>query len=199
MSIRNLLLQMIHLPINMLEYELIRTKRKTLALYVRQDGRIEVRAPLAASKAYIDGFVKQKQDWILNTRNKIAKRQAAKKIIRLTTSEEAQYKKQAKVYFQQKCQHFSGQMGLKPTSVKVNGAKTRWGSCNHRGDVNFTYRLIFAPEELIDYVVVHELAHRKEMNHSADFWAIVEQIMPDYRSRRKKLKEFQHQVELIII
>ena len=183
----------------MIEYELTRTKRKTLALYVRQDGRIEVRAPLKTSKAYIDNFVMQKQDWIKNTRNKLTARHSAKKVIELTQQEEAKYKKQAKGYFQLKCQHFAGQMGLCHGAVRVNGAKTRWGSCNRRGDINFTYRLLFAPEELIDYVVVHELAHTKEMNHSANFWKIVEQTMPDYKARRMKLREFQHQVELIII
>ena len=183
----------------MLNYELIRTKRKTLALYVRQDGRIEVRAPLKTSKAYIDGFVTKKQDWITSTQNKLNERHSVKKIIQLTQQEEAKYKKQAGAFFQQKCQFFAEQMGLHHRSVKVNGARTRWGSCNRKGDINFTYRLIFAPEELIDYVVVHELAHTKEMNHSANFWTIVEQIMPDYKERRKKLREFQHQVELIII
>lgn len=183
----------------MLEYELIRTRRKTLALYVRQDGRIEVRAPLKTSKAYIDGFVIKKQDWITSTRNKLSERNSAKKIIQLTQSEEAKYKKQSRALFQQKCQTFAEQMDLRHGNIKVNGAKTRWGSCNRKGDINFTYRLLFAPEELIDYVVVHELAHTKEMNHSAKFWTIVEQIMPDYKARRKKLREFQHQVELIII
>ncbi|MEL7654795.1 MAG: SprT family zinc-dependent metalloprotease [Bacillota bacterium] len=182
-----------------LEYEIIRTRRKTLALYVRQDGRIEVRAPLKASKDYIDGFVIKKQDWIKSTQDKLFARYSAKKVIQLTRQEEARYKKQAKALFQQKCQSFAEQMGLSHKSVKVNGAKTRWGSCNRKGDINFTYRLIFAPEELIDYVVVHELAHTKEMNHSADFWTIVEQTMPDYKVRRKKLREFQHEVELIII
>jgi len=183
----------------MLEYELIRTKRKTLALYVRQDGRLEVRAPLRTSKAYIDSFVSQKQDWIENTRNKLSARHSNKKTIELTRQDELRYKNQAKGYFLQKCRHFAEQMGLNHGSVKVNSARTRWGSCNRNGDINFTYRLLFAPEELIDYVVVHELAHTKEMNHSERFWRIVEQTMPDYKARRKKLKEFQHQVELIII
>ncbi|HWQ77625.1 MAG TPA: SprT family zinc-dependent metalloprotease [Anaerovoracaceae bacterium] len=182
----------------MFEYELIRSGRKTLALYVRRDGRLEVRAPLRTSRAYIDEFVLKKRDWIENTRNRLAERQDARKTIRLTKEEEAVYKKQAKAYLQQKCRHFSGIMGLRPGEIKVNGAKSRWGSCNRKGSINFTYRLLLAPEELTDYVVVHELAHLKEMNHSAKFWSIVEQTMPDYRARRKKLREFERQVELIV-
>lgn len=180
----------------MLEYELTRSKRKTLALYVRRDGRLEVRAPLRTSKAYIDDFVCQKQDWIESTRNKLAARREEKQIIRLTAGEVAQYKKQAKAYMQQKCQYFSDCMGVRCSEMKINGAKTRWGSCNRKGGINFTYRLLFVPEELIDYVVVHELAHLKEMNHSAGFWSIVEQTMPDYKARRKKLREYEHQVEI---
>jgi predicted metal-dependent hydrolase len=95
------------------------------------------------------------------------------------------------VYLQQRCRYFSGVMGLRHGEIKVNGAKTRWGSCNQKGDINFTYRLLFVPRELLDYVVVHELAHLKEMNHSDRFWHIVEQILPDYRDRRKRLREYE--------
>ena len=183
----------------MLEYELIRSKRKSLAIYVRRDGRVEVRAPFRTSRAYIDGFVSKKLDWIENTRNKLAVRQTAKKTIRLTAEEEARYKKQAKAYLQQKCRCFSEIMGLRHGEIRINRAKTRWGSCSRRGDINFTYRLLFAPEELIDYVVVHELAHLKEMNHSKGFWSVVEQTMPDYKARRKRLREFEHQIELVVV
>jgi predicted metal-dependent hydrolase len=183
----------------MLEYELVRSKRKTLALYVRRDGRIEVRAPLRTSRTYIDDFVLKKQDWIDNTRNKLQARQTAKKVIRITAKEEARYKKQAKACLEMKCGHFSQIMGLRPGEVKINSAKTRWGSCNRKGGINFTYRLLFIPEELMDYVVVHELAHLKEMNHSSRFWSVVEQTMPDYKARRKRLREYEHLVEVVIV
>lgn len=180
----------------MIDYKLIRSKRKTLALYVRQDGTVEVRAPLRTREAYIEDFITKKQDWILNSQKKILERNTSRKIIELTAGEEADYKFQAKEYLKLKCQFFSRRMGILHGNVKVNGAKSRWGSCNRKGDINFTYRLIFVPEDLIDYVVVHELAHIKELNHSAGFWAIVEQAMPDYKSRRKRLKEFQYRFEI---
>ncbi len=183
----------------MLEYELVRSKRKTLALYVRRDGRIEVRAPLRTSRAYIDDFVLKKRDWIDSTRNKLQARQTAKKVVRITAKEEARYKKQAKAYLEMKCVHFSRIMGLSPGDVKINSAKTRWGSCNRKGGINFTYRLLFVPEELLDYVVVHEMAHLKEMNHSGRFWSVVEQTMPDYKARRKRLREYEHQIELDVV
>jgi len=183
----------------MLEYELIRSNRKTLAICVRRDGRIEVRAPFRTSKSYINDFVLKKQDWIENTRSRLSARQAEKKTIRITAKEEARLKKQAKAYLQQKCLHFARLMELQPGEVKINSAKTRWGSCNRMGGLNFTYRLLFTSEEVIDYVVVHELAHLKEMNHSPRFWAVVGKTLPDYDARRKKLREFEHRIELVVV
>ncbi|WP_419821249.1 M48 family metallopeptidase [Anoxybacterium hadale] len=184
--------------VKMMDYNLVRSKRKTLALYVRQDGSLEVRAPLKTSKGYIEDFIKQKQDWITATRSKLSDRQETKKTVQISAADAARYKKQAKEYLQLKCRYYSELMGLRPSAVRINSAKTRWGSCNGKGEINFTFRLIFAPEELIDYVVVHELAHLKEMNHSSSFWAVVEQTMPDYRERRKRLREHQHQFEFIV-
>jgi len=82
-------------------------------------------------------------------------------------------------------------MGVTPTSVKINSAKTRWGSCSSRKSLNFSWRLVMAADDVIDYVVVHELAHIFEMNHSAKFWTIVEKVLPDYKQRQKKLNELQ--------
>ena len=78
--------------------------------------------------------------------------------------------------------------------IAVRAAKTRWGSCSAQGNLNFHWKLVLMPPEILDYVVVHELAHRKEMNHSQRFWAEVERILPDYKARRKWLKEFGSQV-----
>ena len=80
--------------------------------------------------------------------------------------------------------------------ISIREQKTRWGSCSSAGNLNFNWRLIFAPPAVLDYVVVHELAHRKEMNHSAAFYAIVEQVLPDYRSSQKWLRENGHQLWL---
>ena len=86
--------------------------------------------------------------------------------------------------------HFSKQMNVIPVAVKINNAKTRWGSCSTKKSLNFSWRLIMSDSEVVDYVVVHELAHLIEMNHSDRFWAIVESILPDYPIRKKRLKEF---------
>ena len=86
---------------------------------------------------------------------------------------------------------FSRQMSVMPYSVRVNNAKTRWGSCSAKRSLNFSWRLIMADDEVIDYVVVHELAHIREMNHSERFWGIVRGVLPDYQERRARLKALQ--------
>lgn len=104
----------------------------------------------------------------------------------------AVYKLLAKRDIPQKVAHFASQMGLKPKGVKVNSAKTRWGSCSSGGSLNFSWRLIMASDAVIDYVVIHELSHMREMNHAPKFWAVVGQYCPDYQRRREDLKELQH-------
>ncbi|MCL1882674.1 MAG: M48 family metallopeptidase [Defluviitaleaceae bacterium] len=89
---------------------------------------------------------------------------------------------------------FAKQMKVMPTAVKINGAKTRWGSCSGRKSLNFSWRLIMADLDVVDYVVVHELAHITEMNHSSQFWAIVADILPDYQERKKRLKELSRRL-----
>jgi hypothetical protein len=82
-------------------------------------------------------------------------------------------------------------MSVTPIAVKINSAKTRWGSCSNKKSLNFSWRLIMADDDVIDYVVVHELAHLREMNHSPRFWAVVEAVLPDYRERKLKLRALQ--------
>lgn len=86
-------------------------------------------------------------------------------------------------------------MGVKFNQVKITGAQTRWGSCSSLGNLNFSWRLLLADEALIDYIVVHELAHLKEMNHQEGFWAIVKDVMPDYQVREAQLKRFRATID----
>lgn len=89
---------------------------------------------------------------------------------------------------------FAKELGKIPVAVKINGAKTRWGSCSSKKNVNYSWFLIMADDDVIDYVVVHELAHMYEMNHSDLFWQIVESVLPDYRERKARLKELQYRI-----
>jgi len=106
------------------------------------------------------------------------------------------YRILAKVYLDDRVTHFSKKMNTTPTSIKINSAKTRWGSCSSKKSLNFSWRLIMANDDVIDYVVVHELAHTFQMNHSSKFWAIVQDIMPNYRLHQARLKELQRKLSL---
>ena len=104
------------------------------------------------------------------------------------------YRMLAKSDLTNKTLYFAGLMSVSPTAIKINNAKTRWGSCSNKKSINFSWKLIMANDDVIDYVVVHELSHIKEMNHSRRFWKIVEGFIPDYEIQRKRLKELQHRL-----
>ncbi len=99
------------------------------------------------------------------------------------------YRERAMEKISERCHHYSSMTALKPLSVKISNASKRWGSCSSRGSINFAWRLVMAPLEVIDYVVVHELTHLKELNHSKKFWNRVESVIPDYRIRQKWLRD----------
>lgn len=109
----------------------------------------------------------------------------------LKQSAEKLYKKYAKNIISEKVRYFSSVMNTSPLSVKINSAKTRWGSCSGKNSLNFSWKLIIADERAIDYVVVHELAHTIEHNHSKQFWKIVEAYIPDYKYRKTLLVRAQ--------
>ena len=101
------------------------------------------------------------------------------------------YKSMAKRIINEKVAEYAKLMNAAPTAIRITSAKTRWGSCSGKNSVNFSWRLIMADDDVIDYVVVHELAHIKEHNHSSRFWAVVESVLPDYKASKRKLKALQ--------
>ena len=105
------------------------------------------------------------------------------------------YKRLASVHFSNRAAYYSEKLGVVPSALKINNAKTRWGSCSTGKNINFSWRLAMADDRVIDYVIVHELAHLLEMNHSPRFWAIVESILPDYDERRTRLNDLHQQLK----
>ena len=99
------------------------------------------------------------------------------------------YKKESRKVFTERVEFYATKYGFNYAKLKLSAARTRWGSCSSSGNINLTWRLVMMPQEIIDYVVVHELCHLREQNHSKAFWAQVEAILPDYKKRRKWLKE----------
>ena len=104
-------------------------------------------------------------------------------------------KAQAKEIFSARVELYAKEMNVRPKAVKVSSAKTRWGSYSSKGNVNLNWKLLFAPGQAVDYVVVHELAHAIEMNHGPQFWRIVAQVMPDYEEMQDVLKDLQKRLE----
>ena len=171
-------------------YEIIKSSRKTIAVEVRQDGSVLVRAPRNCPQSRIDTFLKEKQAWVLAKVEEQKEKEAdSMKIQPLSEAEQRLYRDKAREIFEQKVSYYAQMRGVSYGRIAIRDQKTRWGSCSGEGNLNFNWRLIFAPAGVLDYVVVHELAHRKEMNHSPRFWRVVEDTMPEYRKYQKWLKE----------
>ena len=168
-------------------YQWIRSRRKTIAIQIDREGQVIVRTPYGITKRQVEEFLDEKKDWILQTRQRVEKR----KTEQIPISEEVRREgiERAKRIFPERTAYFAKRMGVDYGRITIREQKTRWGSCNSKGNLNFNWKLVLLDPELLDYVVVHELAHRREMNHSAAFWKVVEVELPDYRERRARLKE----------
>lgn len=178
-------------------YNLIRSRRKTLAVEIKSDGQIIVRAPYRISKKEIDRFVLEKADWIEKHQNAVKSRQAAMtQTKRLTSDEIRELADKALIDIPERVRHYAPYVGVSYGRITIRNQKTRWGSCSAKGNLNFNCLLMLAPPEVRDYVVVHELCHRLEMNHSTRFWAQVEKVLPDYRIHKKWLKD--HGAEIMM-
>lgn len=172
---------------HLFSYEMIYSNRKTLSIQIAADGSVKVRAPHGLDKRSIDHFLDKKSDWVLKHVEQF-KMKAPPVKPPLSLSERKRYVRLARDVFTQKTAYFASIMGVSYGRISIREQKTRWGSCSGAGNLNFNWRLIFAPPEVLDYVVVHELAHRREMNHSKAFYSFVEEILPDYKICRKWLR-----------
>ena len=170
----------------MMEYELIRSQRKTVALEVTRDGRVLIRAPKQMPLRDIDAFFARHQDWLQTHLDK--QRHWLAKHPEPTAEEQQAQIARAKALIPQRVAHYAALMDLKPAGITITGARTRFGSCSPKNRLCFSWRLIAYPQEAIDYVVVHELAHLVHRNHGPEFHALVEQVLPDHKQRRALLK-----------
>ncbi len=182
---------------------IIRSNRKTLAIQINPDLSVTVRAPIYASQREIERILKEKEGWIQKHIEKIREQEAKRKETRgehgehsesvereyLSREEIQKLAEKALGYVPKRVSHYAKQIGVTYGKITIRNQKTRWGSCSSKGNLNFNCLLMLTPPEVIDYVVVHELCHRKEMNHSKAFWAEVEKVLPDYKEQVKWLKE----------
>ena len=167
-------------------YELIRSRRKTLALEITGDCRVVVRAPMRMSEKRIQAFVERHEDWIIQHLER--QRQKAAAPPPPPTAEEIEaMKARARAELPPKVAFWSDKMGLIPTGFKVTTAKKRYGSCSGKNSLCFSCFLMNCPEEAVELVVVHELCHIREKNHGPGFYALLERYLPDWRERKKLL------------
>ena len=171
--------------VSILDFDIIYSDRKTLGLSIK-NSRLVVRAPKRFPKWKIKKIVEEHREWI----DKHIEMQKSRedKFAPLTDAQIKQLKKLARVYFVAKAEYFASLMGLKYNKITITSAKTRFGSCSQKGNICFSYRLMLYPEPAREYVVVHELAHLVEMNHSNRFYAIIARVLPDYKARKSLLK-----------
>ena len=168
-------------------YEVIRSNRKTIAVQIKGDGRIIVRAPLRMADGDIRRFVESKSEWMEKHLAIIQQRQQPAEAA-FTMEQLHQLADAEKQDIPRRVARVAALVGVSYGRITIRAQKSRWGSCSGKGNLNFNCLLMLLPPEIIDYVVVHELCHRKEMNHSPKFWAHVERILPNYRTLKQQLK-----------
>ena len=131
--------------------------------------------------------MKQKSYWIYKHVKKVEENRA--NMVTYSRQEERSYREKARAILTDKTEYYGRLIGVTYNRIRIADQKTRWGSCSSRGTISYNWHLILLPENILDYVVVHELCHLLEMNHSPRFWSQVEKILPDYRERRNWLKK----------
>ena len=168
-----------------MKFKIIYSNRKTIAIKI-ESGEVIVKSPRGKSVAELQKIVEKHSEWI----EKAKKRELAKRnrYSDLTDEKIKLLKKEARVYFSNLCRYYSKIMNLSYSKLRISSAKTRFGSCSSNKTISFSYLLMLYPENAREYVVVHELAHLCEMNHTRKFYDIIEKYMPDYKERRKLLK-----------
>lgn len=183
-----------------------RSKRKSYGIVVDEDGQVNVRIPLRGSMITARNLVMDKQDWILEKVALQKQRKQQREALQAESAEkytpqqreglERRYRQAAKEYIPRRADYFAQRIGVSYERIRIAEQKTRWGSCSSRGTLSFNWKLMLAPPKVLDYVVVHELCHLIEMNHSPRFWKLVEEIIPEYKEYRKWLKENGNTLQL---
>lgn len=223
------------MPDHPMPYTIVRSNRRTLAVCVLPDGRVEARAPRRFPAAAIERFVRQKADWIAARQTEALGRNREREVLRpapggtlplggveypLVAGESfgfngerftlpaegwpaarsaliALYGEKTRELAEQRLGGFAARLGVKPAEVKVSRAVRRWGSCSGKGSLNFSWMLAAADLRAVDYVLVHELCHLSEPNHSAAFWRLVEEVLPDYRERKRLLRQTERRLSVL--
>ena len=176
-----------------LEYKLVRSRRRTLALEIQKDGALLVRSPLMFPTEAIHRFIGQKICWIERKRKEAVEKDRSRMLLpKLSEALVEHHKKLAEQKISERLEHYSSRLGISYRRCRISSARSRWGTCSRGGGLGFSWRLAMAPAPVLDYVVIHELVHILEHNHSGRFWEKVKQICPEYKRWKQWLKENDH-------
>lgn len=164
----------------------VRTSRRArrVRLTVHHDKSIVITRPYGISESLVERFVREKAKWIL----KQLKRFSKYTVVRSSTAHYTAHREEAKQFIEARVRHFAALYGSNYEKLTVRNQRTRWGSCSEGRTLSFNYRIMFLPSYMADYIIVHELCHLEQFDHSDRFWAFVAYAVPNYREVRKNLR-----------
>lgn len=174
-----------------IDYTLKKSSRaRRVRLSVSREGLVAVTMPYGLRESVAEKFVFEKIDWIISRLNFVKQFEGAI-VIKKNKRDYVKNKERALSFAKSRVVYFSNLYGFEYHRISVKNQKTRWGSCSKKGNINFNYKIVFLPERLADYIIVHELCHTKQLNHSKNFWNLVAKILPDYKELRKEVKRIR--------
>lgn len=166
----------------------VSTRARSMRIVIHHDGSMVVIIPRNGTEKHAEEFILTKSLWIEKVLKKVLKNH--KHVVKHTQEEITEYTKQVEAFVFNKLLYFNQTYGFAWKKIAVKNVSSRWGSCSSKGNIYFNYKLVLLPEHLVDYIVVHELCHLRECNHSVRFWALVEKTIPDYKERRRELRRW---------
>lgn len=170
-----------------ISYTLKRKRARGIRLSISCNGEIKVTAPYLLTDNLIEKFILEKVKWILSKLDYFKKQD----LIFIKSGSFLKYKEEAYKLTKERIEYFNSFYGFKYNKISIRNQKSRWASCSKKSNLNFSYKIAFLPKDIADYIIVHELCHLKEFNHSVDFWKLVSLSIPDYIIKRKQLKRFR--------
>lgn len=171
-------------------YIIQKSSRRSISISINPDNRVLVKAPYGTSEQTIQNFLLAKKEWIKKHIEKQNKEAVKAEVLGFLSEEEIkQIKKEARKIIPQRVEYWAKQIGVSYGRIAIRIQSSRWGSCAANGNLNFNCLLVIMPQEIMDSVVVHELCHRKHMNHSKEFYAEIDRVFPDYKRCNKWLKD----------
>jgi predicted metal-dependent hydrolase len=173
-----------------INYKLKESKRASrVRLCIYHGGDMSVTIPREYPMEKMENFILEKADWILKKINLMKNRRYNPIFHKYSKKEYRKYKKQAFILARKKVEELNRIYGFDYNRISIRNSRSRWGSCSEKKNLNFNYKILFLPEDLLNYIIIHELCHLGEMNHSKRFWNLVQKAMPDYKDMRKKMKK----------